>query len=130
MAGLYIMYPQFTACRRALLRMSPHFSITSMEIVLPSSLWLLTRTAGVVNSLVYAAGELKHGTIALIDDHQPVISLCCNTSLQEKTISNIVEVKARGAEVLAVTYKDNQKIVSVADDIVYVPQTETYRIIQ
>lgn len=73
----------------------------------------------------YAAGELKHGTIALIDDHQPVIALCCNTSLQEKTISNIVEVKARGAEVLAVTYKDNQKIVSVADDIIYVPQTET-----
>ena len=72
----------------------------------------------------YAAGELKHGTIALIDDHQPVIALCCNTRLQEKTISNIVEVKARGAEVLAVTYKDNQKIVSVADDIIYVPQTE------
>jgi len=73
----------------------------------------------------YAAGELKHGTIALIEDHQPVISLCCNKSILEKTMSNIVEVKARGAEVLAVTVKDNQKIVSLADDVIYVPETET-----
>ena len=73
----------------------------------------------------YAAGELKHGTIALIEEHQPVIALCCNESIMEKTMSNIVEVKARGAEVLAVTFKDNQKIVSLADDMIYVPKTET-----
>ena len=73
----------------------------------------------------YAAGELKHGTIALIEEHQPVIALCCNESIMEKTMSNIVEVKARGAEVLAVTFKDNQKIVSLADDMIYVPRTET-----
>ncbi|MBQ2392166.1 MAG: glutamine--fructose-6-phosphate transaminase (isomerizing), partial [Clostridia bacterium] len=47
----------------------------------------------------YAAGELKHGTIALIEEHQPVIALCCNEAIMEKTMSNIVEVKARGAEV-------------------------------
>ena len=45
----------------------------------------------------YAAGELKHGTIALIEDHQPVIALCCNSGVFEKTMNNIVEVKARGA---------------------------------
>ena len=73
----------------------------------------------------YAAGELKHGTIALIEEHQPVIALCCNESIMEKTMSNIVEVKARGAEVLAVTFKDNQKIVSLADDMIYVPRIET-----
>ena len=73
----------------------------------------------------YAAGELKHGTIALIEERQPVIELCCNSGLQEKNISNIVEVKARGAEVLAVAAKGNQKIIAVADDIIYVPQTET-----
>ena len=73
----------------------------------------------------YAAGELKHGTIALIEEHQPVIALCCNESIMEKTMSNIVEVKARGAEVLAVTFKDNQKIVSLADDMIYVPKIET-----
>lgn len=73
----------------------------------------------------YAAGELKHGTIALINEHQPVISLCCNESIMEKTMSNIVEVKARGAEVLALTFKNNQKIVSLADDVIFVPDIET-----
>ena len=73
----------------------------------------------------YAAGELKHGTIALVEEHQPVIALCCNEAIMEKTMSNIVEVKARGAEVLAVTFKDNQKIVSLADDMIYVPKIET-----
>ena len=73
----------------------------------------------------YAARELKHGTIALIEEHQPVIALCCNEAIMEKTMSNIVEVKARGAEVLAVTFKDNQKIVSLADDVIFVPKIET-----
>ena len=72
----------------------------------------------------YAAGELKHGTIALIEEHQPVIALCCNEAVMEKTMSNIVEVKARGAEVLSVTFKDNQRIVSLADDMIYVPKIE------
>ena len=73
----------------------------------------------------YAAGELKHGTIALVEEHQPVIALCCNEAIMEKTMSNIVEVKARGAEVLAVTFNDNQKIVSLADDVIFVPKIET-----
>lgn len=73
----------------------------------------------------YAAGELKHGTIALIEEHTPVVALCCNNSIMEKTMSNIVEVKARGAEVLAVTFKDNEKILSLADDVIFVPKTDT-----
>ena len=72
----------------------------------------------------YAAGELKHGTIALIEEHQPVIALCCNARLLEKTISNIVEVKARGAMVLALTTADNRSIVSVADDLLFIPKVE------
>ena len=72
----------------------------------------------------YAAGELKHGTIALISEGQPVIALCCNENLTEKTMSNIVEVKARGAEVLAVAFKNNQKILSLADDMLYVPKVQ------
>ena len=72
----------------------------------------------------YAAGELKHGTIALIHEGQPVIALCCNDSVMEKTMSNIVEVKARGAEVLAVAFRDNQKILSLADDMIYIPRVE------
>ena len=70
----------------------------------------------------YAAGELKHGTIALIQEKQPVVALCCNDAITEKTMSNIVEVKARGAEVLAVACKDNQKILSLADDMIHVPK--------
>ena len=72
----------------------------------------------------YAAGELKHGTIALIEPGQPVIALCCNEDITEKTMSNIVEVKARGAEVLAVSFKDNQRILSLADDMIFVPKAE------
>ncbi len=72
----------------------------------------------------YAAGELKHGTIALIEEHQPVIALCCNPSIMEKTLSNIVEVKSRGAEVLALTFRNNQKILSAADDLLFIPEAE------
>ena len=72
----------------------------------------------------YAAGELKHGTIALIEDHQPVIAVCCNPTIMEKTLSNIVEVKSRGAEVLALTFRNNQKILSVADDFLFIPEVD------
>ena len=73
----------------------------------------------------YAAGELKHGTIALIEENQPVIAVCCNEALMDKTLSNIVEVKARGAKVLALSFKGNKKIVSQADDVVFIPRVET-----
>ncbi len=72
----------------------------------------------------YAAGELKHGTIALIYEGQPVIALCCNEAITEKTMSNIVEVKARGAEVLAAAFPDNAKILSLADDVIFIPKCE------
>lgn len=69
----------------------------------------------------YPAGELKHGTIALIREHQPIIALCCNEEIMDKTINNINELKTRGAEVLVVTRKGNQKMVSIADDIILIP---------
>ena len=72
----------------------------------------------------YAAGELKHGTIALIEEHQPVIALCCNPAVMEKTLSNIVEVKSRGAEVLALTFRSNRKILSAADDLLFIPNVD------
>ena len=72
----------------------------------------------------YAAGELKHGTIALIHEGQPVIALCCNEAITEKTMSNIVEVKARGAEVLAVAHRENSRILSLADDMIFVPRVQ------
>ncbi|MBR1843048.1 MAG: glutamine--fructose-6-phosphate transaminase (isomerizing) [Oscillospiraceae bacterium] len=73
----------------------------------------------------YAAGELKHGTIALIEEGTPVIAVSCNERLFDKTASNIIEVKARGAKVLAIAVAGNRKIVSQADDVIYIPAVNT-----
>ncbi len=59
-----------------------------------------------INSVAYQAGELKHGTISLIEKNTPVVALCTDDSLLEKTISNIKEVKARGAKVIFITTSD------------------------
>ena len=56
-----------------------------------------------INSVAYQAGELKHGTISLIEENTPVIAISTDEDLNEKTISNIKEVKARGAYVILVT---------------------------
>lgn len=79
-----------------------------------------------IHAEAYAAGELKHGTIALIEDYCPVIALCCNEKMIEKTMNNIVEVKARGAEVLAVTFKENTKMAALADDMIVIPKVNVF----
>ncbi len=71
----------------------------------------------------YAAGELKHGPIALIGDGQLVIAAACYEALFDKTMSNIKEVKARGAEVLGIAIEGNRKIFTEADDVMFVPKT-------
>ena len=76
------------------------------------------------HSEAYAAGELKHGTIALISDGTPVVALCCREELLGKMISGIEEVKARGAKVLAVARSGERRILAAADDVIYVPGTE------
>ena len=73
----------------------------------------------------YAAGELKHGTIALISEGTPVIALACNQDIKEKTMSNIVEVKSRGARVLAVSLNDDKNIAMLANDIITVPKFDS-----
>ncbi|MBR4425607.1 MAG: glutamine--fructose-6-phosphate aminotransferase, partial [Oscillospiraceae bacterium] len=55
----------------------------------------------------------------------PVIAVCCNKALEDKTISNIVEVKARGAQVLAVAFRGDRKIVAQADDVIFIPPIDT-----
>lgn len=77
-----------------------------------------------VHAEAYAAGELKHGTIALIDEGQPVVALCCNSRIAEKTMNNIVELKARGAQVLALAVRGNRAVLAQADDVIYVPEME------
>jgi len=77
-----------------------------------------------IHSEAYAAGELKHGTIALIEPGRLVIALCCYKKLLEKTISNIQQVKARGASVIAVATEDNKEIIREADNILLVPSCD------
>ena len=76
-----------------------------------------------LHSEAYAAGELKHGTIALIEKNRPVIALACYEALFDKMMSNIKEVKARGAQVLAVVLEGNRQIFAEADDVLFVPRT-------
>lgn len=77
-----------------------------------------------LHSEAYAAGELKHGPIAMIDDHSLVIAVATQESLIEKTISNIKEVKARGAKTIVIAMEGNKAISpEVADDVFYIPRT-------
>jgi glucosamine--fructose-6-phosphate aminotransferase (isomerizing) len=71
----------------------------------------------------YAAGEMKHGPIALIDDQLPVVVLVPRGPHYDKVISNLAEVRARGGKVLAIATKGDNEIGSAADDIVLVPDT-------
>ncbi|MCM1101656.1 MAG: glutamine--fructose-6-phosphate transaminase (isomerizing) [Clostridium sp.] len=76
-----------------------------------------------IHSEAYAAGELKHGTISLIEEGTLVVALSTQEELFQKTISNIVEVKARGAFVMAVTIEGNKSMEKAADYVVYLPET-------
>lgn len=75
-----------------------------------------------IHSEAYAAGELKHGTIALIEEGTPVVALATQKGLFEKTLSNIKEVKARGAFVIAVAMKGDTDIEKEADRVIYIPR--------
>ncbi len=77
-----------------------------------------------IHSEAYAAGELKHGTIALIEEGRLVVALCCYEALFDKSVSNIQQVKARGAKVLALANEGNRRIYSEADDVLLVPRTD------
>ncbi|MEE1114096.1 MAG: glutamine--fructose-6-phosphate transaminase (isomerizing) [Eubacterium sp.] len=79
-----------------------------------------------IHSEAYAAGELKHGTISLVEDNTLVVSLLTQPDLVQKTISNLVEVKARGAFVMAVTTEDNTQVEKVADYVIYIPKVYKY----
>lgn len=79
-----------------------------------------------IHSEAYAAGELKHGTISLIEDGTLVIGVATQESLYEKTLSNLVEVKSRGAYLMGLTTNGNYGIEDTVDFAVYVPKAESY----
>ncbi|MCL2678573.1 MAG: glutamine--fructose-6-phosphate transaminase (isomerizing), partial [Clostridiales bacterium] len=74
-----------------------------------------------IHAEAYAAGELKHGPLALIVDGLPVLALCTQKDVLEKSVSNVKEVKARDAYVIALAFADNESIRDCADDVLYLP---------
>ena len=79
-----------------------------------------------IHSEAYAAGELKHGTISLIEDNILVIGVLTQSELYEKTISNMVECKSRGAYLMGLTTYGNYSIEDTADFVVYIPKTDEH----
>lgn len=79
-----------------------------------------------IHSEAYAAGELKHGPISLIEDGTLVIALATDSRLFDKMMSNIKEVKARGAAVLGLATEDKAEIESQTDMVFYIPKTSTF----
>lgn len=71
----------------------------------------------------YAAGEMKHGPLAMIDEHYPTFALVGASELAKKTYSNIQEIKARKGHVLAVTVEGDKLTKTLADDVIYIPKT-------
>ena len=71
----------------------------------------------------YAAGEMKHGPLAMISDQFPTFALACDSPLLEKSQSNIEEIRARKGPVVAVATKGNKSIAKIADDVIYIPET-------
>jgi glutamine---fructose-6-phosphate transaminase (isomerizing) len=74
----------------------------------------------------YSAGEMKHGPIALLDDATPVVVVATNIHVYDKIVSNIQEVRARGAHVIAIATDGNEDIQHHADDVIYVPKTPAF----
>lgn len=79
-----------------------------------------------IHSEAYAAGELKHGTISLVEEGTLVASVLTQKELYKKMISNMVEVRTRGAFVMAVTMEGNTEVERAADYVIYIPETNRY----
>ncbi|MGL5328535.1 MAG: glutamine--fructose-6-phosphate transaminase (isomerizing) [Peptostreptococcaceae bacterium] len=77
-----------------------------------------------IHAEAFAAGELKHGTIALIEPGTPVIALATQENLFEKMVSNMQEVKARGAYVIAIAQEHNKEVEKAADKVIYIPNVD------
>jgi glucosamine--fructose-6-phosphate aminotransferase (isomerizing) len=77
-----------------------------------------------IPSDAYAAGEMKHGPIALLDESTPVVCVATDSPILDKVLSNMAEVRARGADVIAIATQGSERVAEVADELLYVPQTD------
>jgi glucosamine--fructose-6-phosphate aminotransferase (isomerizing) len=72
----------------------------------------------------YAAGEMKHGPIALLEEGSAVLVVATDSLVYDKLVSNVQEVRARGARVIAVASEGNERVAEMADEIFYIPRTD------
>ena len=106
----------------------PFFLYLGRHIGLPICLEgaLKLKEISYIPTEAYSAGEMKHGPIALLDTETPVVCVATDSHVYDKVVSNIQEVRARGAEVIAIATNGNEDIQHHADDVVYVPRTHPF----
>ena len=107
---------------------APFFLYLGRHIGLPVALEgaLKLKEISYIPTEAYSAGEMKHGPIALLDEETPVVVIATNIHLYDKIVSNIQEVRARGAHVIAIATDGNEDIQHHADDVIYVPKTPAF----
>ena len=84
---------------------------------------LKVKESSYIHAEGYGAGEMKHGLMAMIDNDFPTVAIAPETSVYDKMLSNIQEIKARSGRVFAIATEGDKKIAKLADDIVYIPKT-------
>jgi glucosamine--fructose-6-phosphate aminotransferase (isomerizing) len=106
----------------------PFFLYLGRHIGLPVCLEgaLKLKEISYIPTEAYSAGEMKHGPIALLDPETPVVCVATESHVYDKVVSNIQEVRARGAEVIAIATDGNEDIQHHADDVVFVPRTHPF----
>jgi glucosamine--fructose-6-phosphate aminotransferase (isomerizing) len=106
----------------------PFFLYLGRHIGLPVALEgaLKLKEISYIPTEAYSAGEMKHGPIALLDEDTPVVVVATNIHVYDKIVSNIQEVRARGAHVIAIATDGNEDIQHHADDVIYVPKTPAF----
>ncbi len=106
----------------------PFFLYLGRHIGLPIALEgaLKLKEISYIPTEAYSAGEMKHGPIALLDNETPVVVVATNIHVYDKIVSNIQEVRARGAHVIAIATDGNEDIQHHADDVIYVPQSPAF----
>jgi len=107
---------------------APFFLYLGRHIGLPVALEgaLKLKEISYIPTEAYSAGEMKHGPIALLDEATPVVVVATNIHVYDKIVSNIQEVRARGARVIAIATDGNEDIQHHADDVIFVPKTPAF----
>jgi glucosamine--fructose-6-phosphate aminotransferase (isomerizing) len=106
----------------------PFFLYLGRHIGLPVALEgaLKLKEISYIPTEAYSAGEMKHGPIALLDEDTPVVCIATTSHVYDKVVSNIQEVRARGAHVIAIATDGNEDIQHHADDVIFVPRSPAF----